>query len=183
MSPTDWSSDGRLIVYHNLTKERVEVLSLSDQRRTQSTLTETGFVTADGHLSPDGRWLAYTSNESGAWDVYVQPFPSLDHKWRISPAGGSRPRWRGDSEELFFINRDQDLMAVTVNAARAFAASAPTALFHVRTLAMPPTQPRAQYAVTAKGDRFLVNTVVESPTATPITIILNGTAALKKPAS
>ena len=180
MGPSDWSSDGRVIVYHNLSKERVEVLSLSDGRRTQTPVTQSGFVAGDGHFSPDGRWLAYSSNESGAWDVYVQPFPSLDRKWRISPAGGSRPHWRADGKELFYIDRDQDLMSVTISTNPTFEPSAPTALFHARTLGMAPTQPRAQYAVTAKGDRFLINTVVEPPTPPPITIILNGTAALTK---
>ena len=180
MGPSDWSSDGQLIVYHNLSKERVEVLSLRDERRTQTAVTQSGFVAGDGHLSPDRRWLAYSSNESGAWDVYVQPFPSLDRKWRISPAGGSRPHWRADGKELFYINRDQDFMAVSVNTGPTFEPGAPVALFHARTLGMAPTQPRAQYAVTAKGDRFLINTVVEPPMPSPITIILNWTAALKQ---
>ena len=59
--------------------------------RTPRLLTLTEFVDGDGRLSADGRWLAYTSNESGTWDVYVQPFPALDRKWRISPDGGGRP--------------------------------------------------------------------------------------------
>src|SRR5262249_48921758 len=120
---------------------------------------ELEFAEADGRLSPNGRWLAYPSNESGSWDVYVQPFPSVDRKWRISPDGGSRPRWRSDGKELFYVGPDQKLMAVAVTDEGSFAAGTPTPLFQLRLIPVPPTQPRQQYAVTEKGDRFLVNTV------------------------
>jgi hypothetical protein len=137
------------------------------------------YVEGDGTLSPDGKWLAYTSNESGSWDVYVQPYPSLDHKWRISPDGGSRPQWRRDSRELFYVGPDQQLMAVPVTADASFTAGAPVPLFPMRIIPLPPTQPRQQYAVSANGERFLVNTVLEPASPTPVTIVLNWSAAVE----
>jgi len=162
-----------------MSKYKVGVLPLTGDRKPRL-LLQTELIEGDGRLSPNGRWLAYTSNESGTWDVYVQPFPSLDRKWRVSPDGGSRPTWRRDGKELFYVGSDQKLMAVPVTADASFAASTPTALFQLRTISLPPTQPRRQYAVTATGDRFLVNTVVEPATLSPVTVVLNWTVALKK---
>ena len=176
---TDWSSDGGLIVFQNITKFKVGVLPLTGER-TPKLVLRSEFVEGDGRLSPDGRWLAYTSNESGTWDIYVQPFPALDRKWRISPDGGSRPRWRRDGKEIFYVGPDEKLMSVSVTADSSFAASTPAPLFQLRMIPVPLTQPRQQYAVTAKGDRFLVNTVVEPTSPPPVTIVLNWTAALKK---
>ena len=148
--------------------------------RTPTLVAGAEFVEGDGRLSPNGRWLAYTSNESGSWDVYVQAFPSLDRKWRISPDGGSRPTWRRDGKELFYIGPDQKLMTAPVTGDSQFVAGTPTPLFQVRMIPFPPTQSRQQYAVTAHGDRFLVNTVVEPAAPSPITVVLNWTAGLKK---
>jgi hypothetical protein len=178
LGPTDWSSDGRLLVLENMTKFRLAVLPLTGERKPSTLQSE--FVEADGHLSPDGKWLAYTSNESGSWDVYVKSFPSLDRKWRISPDGGSRPRWRRDGKELYYLALDQKLMSVAVKGEAAFTAGPPAALFQLQIIPTPPTQGRQQYAVASNGDRFLVNTMVEPAIPTPVTIVLNWTAALNK---
>ena len=176
---TDWSSDGHSILFQNLTTFKLGVLTHEGERMPKL-LLQSEFVEGDGRWSPDRRWLAYTSNESGTWDVYVQPFPSLDRKWRISPNGGWHPRWRADGKELYYVAPDQRLMAVPVTAESEFKAGTPAPLFQLRMVPLPPTQPRQQYAVTAKGDRFLVNTLVEPPIPAPVTIVLNWTAALKK---
>jgi hypothetical protein len=139
---------------------------------------QSSFNEGDGRWSPDGRWLAYTSNESGTWDVYVQPFPALDRKWRISPDGGSQPKWRADGKELYYVGPDQRLMAVPVTADAEFRAGVPAALFQLRMLPFPPTQPRQQYAASGSGERFLVNSFVEPAVPSPVTIVLNWTAAL-----
>jgi serine/threonine protein kinase/Tol biopolymer transport system component len=178
LGATTWSSDGRLILFQNVTTAKINLLPLSGDRAPRSILP-TEFVQGDGRLSPDGRWLAYTSNESGTWDVYVQPFPSLNRKWRISPDGGSRAQWRGDGRELFYISPDQKLVAVTVTAEPSFTAGAPRPLFDVRVMPFPPAYPREQFAVAANGDRFLVNTFAE-PVVSPITLELNLDAALRK---
>lgn len=176
---TDWSSDGRSILIQDLTRFKLGILPLEGEP-TLKPLLQSSFDEGDGRWSPDGRWLAYTSNESGVWDVYVQPFPALDRKWRISPDGGSQPKWRADGKELYYVGPDQRLMAVPVTADSGFRAGVPTALFPLRMVPFPPTQPRQQYAVAANGDRFLVNTFVEPLVPPPVTIVLNWTAALKK---
>jgi hypothetical protein len=103
----------------------------------------------------------------------VQPFPALDRKWRISPDGGTSPRWRRDGKELFYVSEDQTLMAVTFVPESPSIVGATTALFRLRAIPMPPTLPRQQYAVTGAGDRVLVNTVVELPRPSPVTVVLD----------
>jgi WD40-like Beta Propeller Repeat len=176
---TDWASDGRSILIQDLTHFKLDILPLEGER-TATPLLQSEFVEGEGKWSPDRRWIAYTSNESGVWDVYVQPFPALDRKWRISPEGGSQPRWRADGKELYYVGLDQRLMAVTLTADSEFKAGAPAPLFQLRMIPFPPTQLRQQYAVTANGQRFLVNTLVEPPVPAPITIVLNWEAALKR---
>jgi hypothetical protein len=127
-------------------------------------------------VSPDGRWIAYESDESGRYEVYVQSFPASGGKWQISTAGGAEPRWRGDSKELFYVARGK-LMAVEVKTgASTFEAGIP------RTLFAPPLasdQRRNRYVVTADGKRFLVRTPV-GETSMPITVVMNWTAAVKR---
>ena len=125
-------------------------------------------------FSPDGRWVAYQTNESGRFEVVVQPCPDAGGTWQASTAGGVAPRWRADGKELYFVAPDATLMAVPVTAAGAsFEAGTPVALFPTRivgggTVAIG----RPQYAV-ARDGRFLINQPVADATATPITLILN----------
>ncbi len=88
---------------------------------------------AFGQFSPDGRWVAYQTNESGRFEVVVQPFPAAGSKWQVSTAGGVAPRWRADGKELYFLAPDATLMAVPVTAAgTSFEAGTPVALFPAR---------------------------------------------------
>jgi dipeptidyl aminopeptidase/acylaminoacyl peptidase len=179
LGPSDWSFTSGLVVLQNMTQFKVGVMATAD-KRSPNLGFRSPFAEADGRLSPDGRWLAYTSNESGTWDVYVRSFPALDQKWRISPDGGSRPAWRPDGKELFFMAPDQTLMATPIAGGTQLSAGVPRPLFQMRTVPVPPTQARRQYAVSSQGDRFLVNTVVEPAVPTPVTIMLNWPAALRK---
>jgi hypothetical protein len=163
-----------------MSRFKVGVLAPSSGTASSSDGLPSSFAEADGHLSPDGRWLVYTSNESGTWDVYVRSFPALDQKRRISPDGGSRPMWRRDGKELFYMAPDQTMMAAAVRADGPFVTDVPTRLFQMRTIPVPATQPRRQFAVSAQGDRFLVNTVVEPAVPTPVTVVLNWARALAK---
>jgi eukaryotic-like serine/threonine-protein kinase len=174
---SDWSPDGKLVVFQSIQNFKVGVLPVAGERLPKF-VSQTEFLEADGRLSPDGRWLAYTSNESGAWDVYVQAFPSFDRKWRVSPDGGWRPRWRADGKELFYVAPDQRLMAVPITTGSSFAAGIPSPLFQLHMMSMPPMYNRQEYAAAAKGDRFLVNTVAEPPLPSPVTVVLNFDAAL-----
>jgi hypothetical protein len=139
------------------------------------------FNEVQGRFSPNGRWVAYASDESGKFEVYVRPFPAENtQSTAISIAGGMQPEWRGDGKELFYISADGRLTAVpVVTDAAALRAGEPRALFAVE-VPEPIAPYQTDYAVTADGQRFLVNTVVEQPTRPSLTVILNWTAGLKK---
>jgi hypothetical protein len=150
-------------------------------------VVQTAFDETQGQFSPDGHWLAYTSNESGRDEVYVRPFPDAGGKYQVSTGGGSQPRWRPDGKELFYVATDARLMAVPIGAAlpvRALTVGAPVALFptHLASgagISLTGWQSRALYAVVADG-RFLMNVTIEADHPGPITIVQNWTAALKK---
>jgi hypothetical protein len=137
----------------------------------------TKFEEGFGQFSPDGRWVAYRSDESGRSEVYVAPFPGPGGKWQISTAGGTLPRWRRDGTEIFYLAPDDTMMAATVDGKGAtFEVHAVKPLFETH-IAM---GGRYQYAVSADGQRFLINTVPEQAASAPITVVLNWTAGLKK---
>jgi serine/threonine protein kinase len=178
--PDDWSSDGQLIVYQTLnpkTKWDLWVLQMSGDRQSFPFL-QTEFNEREAQFSPDGKWIAYTSDESGAPEVYVQTFPASGARWRVSTDGGRQPRWRRDGRELFYITADGKLMAVAVKLGATFEAAVPQTLFGTRVLTL--TNFRNQYAVTADGQRFLINSTIEETNANPISVVVNWTADLKQ---
>jgi len=178
--PVDWSSDGRFILYETVnpkTKRNLWVLPMSGNQQ-PSPFLQTEFDEQQGQFSPDGKWIVYTSDESGAPEVYAQTFPASGGRWRVSTGGGCQPRWRHDGKELFYIAADRKLMAVDVTLGATFEASAPKTLFDTRVLNL--TDSRTQYAVTADGQRFLILSMIEETSATPISIVVNWTAGLKR---
>jgi len=178
--PNHWSSDGRYIVYESIdpkTNLDLWVLPLFGDRKPILYL-RTGSDEWQGQLSPDGRWMAYRSNESGRSEVYVQAFPISAGKWQISTTGGVLPRWRGDGKEIFYLALDRKVMAVTVKADSTFEAGVPAELFP--TQATHQLDVRNPYAVTADGQRFLVNTRVEEAGSSPMAVVINWHAELKK---
>ncbi len=177
--PDDWSSDGKFIVYQSgnqKTKWDLWLLPMSGDRQ-PSLFLQTEFNEHQAQFSPDGKWVAYTSDESGASEVYVQTFPASGSKWRVSTSGGSQPKWRRDGRELFYIAADRDLMAVDIKLRPTFAAGVPKSLFRTRVLSL--TEFRNHYAVTADGQRFLINSGLEDTTR-PISVVVNWTANLKR---
>jgi hypothetical protein len=177
---SDWSLDGKLIVYTKTSSTAGFDIWVwpTDGRAKPKLAVHTALNAMHGRLSPNGRWLAYASDESGELQVYVQPFPATGEKRQISPDGGSEPRWRRDGNELFYLASTNKLMSVPMPGGRAFDFGAPKALFdtHVPLTGNPY---RSNYAVTADGQRFLINTRIEDAPS-PINIILNWTALLKK---
>ena len=140
-------------------------------------VVQTTFDETQGQLSPDVRWLAYTSNESGRDEVYVRPFPDAGGKWMVSTGGGSQPRWRRDGKELYYIAPDRKLMAVSVKLGETFENGAATSLFQTE-VSLPSNTNR--YDVTSDGQRFLVNQPAQSGKEAPFNVILNWTSTLKK---
>ena len=178
--PTDWSRDGRALVYQEATTRGYDILLLSLADRSPIPFLQSPFNEAQGRLSPDGRWMAYISDESARLEVYVQPFPPTGTKWQISTDGGAQPAWRGDGKELFYVAAAGKMMAVSVNpTARDFDAGVPRPLFEVTTPEV--SAPYFwHYAVTSDGRRFLVNAVNRTSSSIPLTVLLNWEAALKK---
>jgi hypothetical protein len=175
--PMSWSRDGRFILYQEIdprTSGDLWVLPLADRKPFPFLRTE--FIELSPQISPDGRWVAYQSNESGRSEVYVAPFPGPGAKRQVSTSGGLVPKWRGDGKELFYLALNNRLMATEVNGAGAtFEVGAERALFEARM-----TGPGYFYTVTPDGERFLVNRAVEQKAATPITLVQNWTADLKR---
>ena len=134
----------------------------------------------NGQISPDGKWAAYASNESGDWDVYVTTFPGAAGKWQISRGGGTEPRWRGDGKELFYIGQSGILMAVPVETEGSFASGTPVPLFQIRGRSHVSATDEFTYDVSRDGKQFLVNRYLKADHPNPLTIVLNATAETEK---
>ena len=181
-APSDWSSDGRFLLYTDLHEGDVLhlwVLRMSGDQKPYRFLAGTS-ADVEGQFSPDGHWVAYSSNESGRWQVYVAPFPGPGGRYQISLGGGQQPRWRRDGKELFFLSPDRKLMAVPVKTGSAFVFGAPKALF--ATLAHEPITAEEffTYDVSPDGQRFLINANAEQKDIRPVDILLNWSSQLKK---
>ena len=183
-TPTSWSSDGRFILYSTgafgIGNSDIWVLPMAGDPATRkpSPLLQTPFNELRGRFSPDGRWVAYVSNETGSNEVYVTHFPGPAGKWPISSGGGDYPRWRADGRELFYLARNGTLMAAAVNGQGAdFDVNGARPLFDVH----PGTGGGYPYDVSADGQHLLVNTIVEATALPPITLVVNWAAGLRKP--
>jgi Tol biopolymer transport system component len=176
MTPSAWSSDGQFIAY-TTRGSNVWILPLSGDRKPFA-FAETPFIEASAVFSPDGRWIAYTSNEGGQLDVYVQSFPGPGTKSQVSRNGGSHPVWRPDGRELFYLGPDGTMMSVPIGHGRSFDAGLPQALFRANVWTLTRNQ---VYAVTKDGQRFLVTaTPQKSSGAAPLTVVLNWAAAIHR---
>ena len=176
-----WSTDGEFVSYlegHPETAADLWLLPMSGERP-PTIFLQTPFLESDGMVSPDGRWMAYNSNESGEFQIYVQSVPPAGGKWQVSATGGAFPRWRGDGRELYYMSLTNDLMAVDVEGeGDTLEVGIPQRLFQ---LASNPTfVQRNPFDVAADGQRFLVNALVEESLSTPITWVLNWTAELEQ---
>jgi hypothetical protein len=129
------------------------------------------FFEVNGQFSPDGRWVAYQSSESGRYEVYVVPFPAGSGKWQISTDGGFWPRWRRDGKELFFVTIDGQMMAASITASGTqFEATPPVPLFELPLIGTGGIS--AQYAVSADG-RFLITVPVDDASSASLTLLQN----------
>ncbi len=130
----------------------------------------------NGQISADGKWVAYESDESGNWEIYVTTFPGAAGKWQVSRGGGTEPRWRGDGKEIFYLGPMGMLTAVPVSAVGTFSTGTPTPLFQFHGRAPISSTDVFSYDVAKDGKRFLVNRYVKPERITPLTIVLNAAA-------
>jgi eukaryotic-like serine/threonine-protein kinase len=195
-SAQDWSRDGKFLLYsvpvngrrsffptasHDLWVLPLTPVSPSGNRPEAYLKTE--FDESQARFSPDGRFVAYVSDESGRYEIYVRPFPTALGKTIISTAGGVSPRWRRDGKDLYYISADSKMMAVEVSTSPIFKAGIPRPLVQAAIWGGGTFHNVARYDVTADGKRFLINSVTADATPSapaPITIVLNWTALLKK---
>ncbi len=176
---TDWSSDGRYVLFETRgdpkTQSDVWALPLSGDRKPIPVL-QTPFREVGAVFSPDGRWIAYTSDESGREEVYVTPFPGPGRKWQVSTSGGNLPRWSDTGREVFFDGPGERIMAAAVSArGDTFQVGRTQPLFEIL-----PQRPGNIFDVTPDGQRFLVNTATRAQTSAPMTLVVNWPAELKK---
>jgi eukaryotic-like serine/threonine-protein kinase len=183
IQPLSWIGDGRSLIYGRYgatTNLDLATLPLFGDRRPVPLFQEE-FGEVMGSTSPDGRWIAYVSTETGKTEVYVQSFPSGDGKRKISVDGGIEPVWRRDGKEIFYLAADGSLMAVATTAGAALDAGRPSRLFQTKMSPIStPNTTRNQYVVSADGQRFLVREPPEGRPMLPITVVVNWTAALNK---
>jgi len=184
--PTSWSSDGRYLIYHILSRETKYDLMLFPLAGGQPVpFLRTRFNETHGAFSPDGRWVAYSSDETGTSEVYIQRFdtsgstPRGTGKWQISTSGGFQPHWRRDGKELYYATSDHKLMAVdNSSSADSLKAGIPHALFEIQFDPTPITS--VAYSPSRDGQRFLVTVPVDNARPSPITVVINWAANLNR---
>ena len=176
-APTDWSADGRHILYQRWEpSEKYSLWSLpasGDKKSApflQGEANEMG-----GQFSPDGRWVAYASDESGTWEVYLASFPEGTGRRQVSTGGGSQPRWRRDGKEIYYLSADWKMMAAEVNERENLEVGIPKPMFNTRA-----RHRGAVYDVTPDGQRFLISSVLSGDESPPITVVVNWPAAFHR---
>jgi Tol biopolymer transport system component len=172
--PWSWSRDGRFLAYYAAdpnTKQDIWIFPMSGGE--PFPFLQTQYDEFHPEFSPDGQWIAYTSNESGREEIYVRNFeggPARGGARRISIDGGSHPKWRRDGKELFYLSPDRKLVSVEIGASPVLKAGPPRPLFQTRIQI---ASFLLGYAVATNGQRFLVNTPAEEAESGPITVIAN----------
>jgi serine/threonine protein kinase/Tol biopolymer transport system component len=175
-APWDWSRDGKNLLVQ---KDReLWYVTLAD--RQTHPLVQTQWLVHNAQFSPDGKFVAYVTNETGNWEVYVSPFPGFGSRWQVSRGGGEEPRWRRDGKEIFYLAPDGKLMAADVKIGAGFEAGAPAELFQTHARQPISAYDFFSYDVTADGQKFLVNTRVDTSNSAPLSVILNWSAEMEK---
>jgi Tol biopolymer transport system component len=172
----EWSRDAKYI----LVRKGNELWYLSLSERVAKPLLQAKWTVRNAQLSPDGRWIAYASNETGAMEIYVSPFLSGTGKWQVSTGGGQEPRWRQDGKELFYLSADGKMMAVAVTTGASFKPGSPVALFQTHRRQPLSALDVFSYDVSGDGQRFLIATKVDEANAAPLSIILNWTSEMER---
>jgi Tol biopolymer transport system component len=172
MRPTAWSADGRWLLYTTdqpKTGLDVWAIPMSGERRATAVLQSTANE-SDAQVSPDGRWIAYVSDETGRNEVFVRSFPESKGKWLISSGGGTRPRWRTDGRELVFVSGEGMLTSVAIEGSPELRIGREQPLFSLRSA--------SEFAMAPGGQRFLVRSPVRSDRRAELHVVLNWEAEL-----
>jgi dipeptidyl aminopeptidase/acylaminoacyl peptidase len=176
--PTDWSSDGQFVLYNQLSPRGdpdIRALSMEGSPA-EIDVVATEHDEQHAQFSPDGRWIAYQSNRTGRFEIFVRPFPGPGRDIPVSTNGGTQARWHPKGQELFYIAADDRLMAVPMRRGQTGSAlepGAPQPLFLTNVGSTAPNMNRHQYMVSPDGDTFVLNARPEQPVAPPIKVILN----------
>jgi dipeptidyl aminopeptidase/acylaminoacyl peptidase len=182
-TPTSWAKDGRFLLFTSIgPKTALDIWALPMQGEAKPVvIVQTPFFEALGQFSPDGRWIAYLSGESGTPEIYVRPFSpeagagATGGKWMVSKATGAHPRWRADGKALFYSTLNLQHMVVDIDTSKGFQAGAPRRLF-----VAPPPLLTIGWDLAPDGNRFLFVAPPAGARAAPFTVVLNWAAALKK---
>ncbi|MGA2184675.1 MAG: protein kinase [Bryobacteraceae bacterium] len=174
--PNSWSLDDRQILctHSTPTGSRLELLPAAGGSPTLFLASKGG--KSNGMISPDGKWVAYASDDSGDWEIYVTTFPGAAGKWQVSRRGGTEPRWRADGREIFYVAPTGMLMAVPVDSGAGFSTDPPVPLFQIHARAPISSSDVFTYDAAKDGQRFLVNRYVKPDRITPLSIVLNAAA-------
>jgi len=170
--PNSWSPDDqRILVTHQTpTGVFLELHSISDKNALP--FQKGPGNQSNGMISPDGKWVAYASDESGTWEIYVTTFPQAVGKWQVSRGGGTEPRWRGDGKEVFHLAPGGILTSAPVSTLGTFSSGSPVSLFQFHGRAAISSTDVFSYDVSKDGKRFLVNRYVKPEKIEPLTILL-----------
>jgi len=176
--PSDWSKDGRYLLYYrsdNRTQLDTWVLPLTGDR-TPIKVLSSDFNESQAQFAPNGKWLAYVSDETGQQQVYVQAFPTPAQRVQVSTIGGTQPRWRSDGSELFYLAADGKLVTVPVRVGDTFSAGVPIPLF---ATGLDPRSLRQAYSVAPDGQRFLLQIPLQAIPSS-MTVIINWPTLLRQ---
>ncbi len=179
--PNSWSLDDKQILCTSqpgVGGSHLALLPISGGKLTPFLGTKSN--TTNGMISPDGKWVAYSSDESGEWQIYVSSFPEGAGKWQVSRGGGAEPRWRGDGKEIFYIGANSTLTAVPVSTEGTFSTGNPIPLFQSQIRTIVSSTDLFSYDVSKDGQRFLVNRYTKPAQVPPLGIILNATSPAQK---
>jgi eukaryotic-like serine/threonine-protein kinase len=179
VSPNSWAPNGEYMVARvdGFRQEPSYLALLKIGEPTLSRMLASKGNQANGQISPDGKWLAYATDDSGGWNIFVTAFPSAAGRWQVSVGGGTEPRWRGDGKEIFYLDTKGMLMAVPVGSGPTFSSGTAHPLFRVRSRAPTSNTDVFSYDVSKDGSRFIVNRYVKPSSVPPLDIWLNATAA------
>jgi hypothetical protein len=183
LTPLGWAADGTLVYSADDGTSRFsfDIWRLGANREPIAVL-RTRSNELQAQLSPDRRWIAYVSNESGRNEVYASAFPSGEGKTRVSTGGGVEPAWRGDGKELFFVALDRSLMAAPLTTSHAIRVGSPTRLFQTGMRGTPSSPyARNQYVATRDGQRFLIDNLTgRTDPISSVTVVVNWRPALDR---